>query len=121
MKTFIEWLVEGHLLPDRRPAGLATRINPTPFSLPQLQKIKGKLPKVPRPNAIQAKKDPALQVPAGSIPTPLPDAITALNGLGIDLLPPRDDELEKAIEKDDHRPRRPVACTPSGGITLVRP
>lgn len=119
MKTFIEWLGEGHLLPDRRPAGLATRMNPTPFTLSQLQKIKGKPPKLPKPKAIQVKKDPSLQIPAGTTPTmPLPDPITALNRLGIDLLPPRDDELEKVIEKDDRRPRRPVVRTPSGGVSL---
>jgi hypothetical protein len=118
MKTFIEWLEEGHLLPDRLPAGLATRINPTPFTLSQLQKFKGTPPKPPKSKAIQVKKDPALQAPVVSVPTPFPDAIMALNGLGIDLLPPRDDELEKVIEKDNQRPRRPLTRTASGGISL---
>jgi hypothetical protein len=118
MKTFIDWLGEGHLLPDRRPTGLATRINPTPFTQPQLQAMRGKPPKLPKPKPIQVRKDPALQVQVGSMPTPFPDAITALNGLGIDLLPPRDDELEKVIEKDDQRPRRPLTRTASGGISL---
>lgn len=119
MRTFIEWLEEGRLLPDKRPAGLATRINTTPFTLPQLQAMKGKPPTLPKPKTIQVKKDPALQVPANPVTTPFPDAITALNRLGIDLLPPRDDELEKVIEKDDRRPRRPVVRTASGGVTLA--
>ncbi len=118
MRTFIEWLKEGHLLPDKRPAGLATRINTTPFTLTQLQAMKGNPPKLPKPKAIQIKKDPALQVPVGSMPKPFPDAITALNGLGIDLLPPRDDELEKVIDKDERRLPRPVVRTPSGGFSL---
>ncbi len=122
MRTFIEWLEEGHLLPDKRPAGLASRINTTPFTLTQLQAMKGKPPKLPKPTTIQVKKDPALQVPANPMPTtPFPDAITALSRMGIDLLPPRDDELEKVIEKDDRRPRRPVVRTASGGVTLARP
>jgi hypothetical protein len=40
--------------------------------------------------------------------------------MGIDLLPPRDDEIEKVIEKDDQRPARQVIGTPNGGVTLAR-
>ncbi len=118
MKTFIEWLGEGHLLPDRRPAGLASRMNTTPFTLSQLQRMRGKPPKPPKPKAIQVKKDPAFQIPANLAPTPFPDAITALNRLGIDLMPPHDDELEKVIEKDRRRLPRAVVRT-STGITLA--
>jgi hypothetical protein len=67
---------------------------------------------------LKSQKDPAFQIPSGSMPTPFPDAITALNGLGIDLLPPRDDELEKVIEKDRRRLPRQVVHTPSGGVSL---
>jgi len=64
MKNFIEWLAqEGLLLPDKPPAGLTTRINPTPFTLSQLRRIKGKPTKFPKPKPIKVKKHPALQVP----------------------------------------------------------
>ncbi|RUL88170.1 hypothetical protein [Tautonia sociabilis] len=96
-------------------------MNTTPFTVVQLQQMKGKPPKLPKPKTIRVKKDSAYQIPADSTPTPFPDAITALNGLGIDLLPPRDDELEKVVEKDRNRRPRPVAGTPSGGVTLARP
>jgi hypothetical protein len=122
MKTFVKWLEEGHLLPDKRQSGLASRINATPFTLTQLQAMKGNPPKLPKPKTIQVKKDPALQVPAHQLlTTPFPDAITGLNRMGIDLLPPRDDELEKVIEKDDRRPCRSVVRTASGGVTLAPP
>lgn len=122
MRTFIEWLEEGQLLPDRRPAGLATRINTTPFTQAQLGAAKGTMPKPPKPKAIQVRKDPALQIPASPTPTmPMPDAITALSRMGIDLLPPRDDEIERVIEKDKQRRPRPVVRTPGGGVTLARP
>jgi hypothetical protein len=108
-------------LPDRRPAGLATRINTTPFTLAQLGATKGiTAPKPPKPKAIQIKKDPALQVQARPMPAaPFHDAITALGRMGIDLMPPRDDEIQKVIEKDEQRPARRVARTPSGGVSLA--
>jgi hypothetical protein len=52
--------------------------------------------------------------------TPLPDCTTSLSRMGIGLLPPRDDEIEKVIEKDDQRSARQVIGTPNGGVTLAR-
>jgi hypothetical protein len=42
----------------------------------------------------------------------LPNDLSLLRLLGIDLLPPRDDELEALVRKDERRPRRKLPVQP---------
>jgi hypothetical protein len=42
----------------------------------------------------------------------MPDDLSMLRLFGIDLLPPRDDELEALVKKDERRPRRKLPVRP---------
>jgi len=75
-----------------------------------------KPPKKARPTA-PAKVKPVPMKPVGE--ARMPDAVSLMNRLGIDLLPPRSDEIEKIVEKDKQRLPRRVVRTSNGGVTLA--
>ena len=56
-----------------------------------------------------------------NVPLPvLPDTVTALSRMGIDLLPPRNDEIERIVRVDKGRLPRRAVRTPNSGVTLGR-
>lgn len=114
MLTFMQYIemraTEGLWLNDKNAVvGLSRIVPPTP-------------PK--RTKATSTPKIKPVHAPSQAKPcreAQLPDAVTALNRLGIDLLPPRDDEIKKIIEKDKERPARRPVRTPGGGVALAPP
>jgi hypothetical protein len=112
MMTFMQYMemraTEGLWLNDKNAVpGMSKIIPPSPP-----KKSRSTAPPKIRPVHAPRPAKPCREVQ-------LPDAMTALNRLGIDLLPPRNDEIEMMVEKDKRRPARRPARTASRGVTLA--